>query len=232
MNSLLLRVLGVQALARVGAQLSGPTARATTVISLIIANLLPILAVIQGAAGVGDVFALYWLENVVVGAATVVKILSARGSAATGPRITSTSIDVTSNRALAGFFCLHYGIFTFVHGVFTIVIVVISGGLEAGVWYWLVTVLALVGSSLISLGMEWFGHDQRSRVSPPGAMFAPYPRMLVLHVAVIAAFFFIVRPDDSASVLPVVILCGLKTLVDVALSLFGSRRLGVAVEMS
>lgn len=232
MSSTLLRLLGVQALARVGSRMSGPGAQVATLVSLVVANLLPILAVLQDAASVGDVFALYWIENVVVGAVTVVKVLSAEGDATQGPKLSSTTVDVSSQRALAGFFCLHYGIFTFVHGVFTVVIIVIAGGFDAGVVYWIVTVAAMIGSYLISLGVEWFGRGQQLVVSPGAAMFAPYPRMLVLHLAVIAAFFFVVEPEGDDAVWAVVVLCGLKTAVDVALTLFGPWRRSVRIDRS
>ena len=224
--------MGVNALARAGSRMSGRSARVATLVSLVVANLLPIIAVLDGAASVGDVFALYWLENVVVGVVTVIKVRTAEGDVSTGPRITSNTIDVSSRTALATFFWLHYGIFTLVHGVFTAVIVGMSGGFAAGPLYWVVTIAALVGSYVVSLGVEWFGRDQNLQVSPGAAMFAPYPRMLVLHVAVILSFFFIVEPNGDTAVWSVVVLCGLKTIVDVLMSLLGPWRREVRLDMS
>ena len=52
-------------------------------------------------------------------------------------------------------------------------------------------------------------------------MMAPYPRMLVLHVAVIGGFFLVVGTDrgDDSSVAAVALLCVLKTVVDLGLHL-------------
>lgn len=202
--------------------MSGPSAKAATLVAVVVSNLLPILAVVEGAASAGDVFALYWLENVVVGVFTVVKVLTAEGIPKSQVRTSGPAFDMHSSQvALAGFFCLHYGIFTFVHGIFTVVIIVTSGGFSAGAGYWLVTITAMVASYLISLGVEWFGRDQKLTVSPAAAMIAPYPRMLVLHVGLIVGFMFVVEKQAGDALWSVVILFGLKTLADSMLALIG-----------
>ncbi|HET6560307.1 MAG TPA: DUF6498-containing protein [Marmoricola sp.] len=187
---------------------------------LVVMNLLPIVGVLKGDLTLGDVFVVYWLENVIVGALTVVRILTA-GEAPAGP----------SRWFLAPFFCVHYGIFTAVHGVFTGVLVAMVGGTDelspAAV---LGGAAALALSHLVSLGWNWFRQDERSAVTPSQAMTAPYPRMVVLHVAVIASFFLLFAllgagPGDpfegtsslAGSVGPVVILCALKTVLDASL---------------
>ena len=202
--------------------MSGPSAKLATLVAVVVANLLPILAVVEGTASAADVFALYWLENVIVGAFTVVKILTAKGISKAEVKVTGSGFNADSPQvALAGFFCLHYGIFTLVHGIFTVVIIVTSGGFSAGAGYWLVTVTAMVASYLIALGVEWFGRDQKLTVSPAAAMIAPYPRMLVLHVGLIVGFMFVVEKQAGDAVWSVVILFGLKTLADSMLALIG-----------
>lgn len=198
-----------------------------TTLVLVAMNLLPIAGVLLGNLTLGDVFVVYWLENVIVGVLTVVRILSARGAPA-GP----------GRGFLAAFFCVHYGIFTLVHGVFTAVLVGFVGGLDdlssAAV---LGGAVALAVSHLVSLVWNWFRGGERSEVSPSQAMGAPYPRMVVLHLAVIASFFvfFALLGSGSGdpfeggsgmagSVGPVVILCGLKTALDAWLHAKQHRR--------
>jgi hypothetical protein len=200
-----------------------------TTLVLVVMNLLPIVGVLLGELTLGDVFVVYWLENVVVGLLTVVRILTARGGEATQGAST-----ITGRGFLAAFFCVHYGLFTLVHGVFTAVLVGFVGGLDdlssAAV---LGGTVALTASHLVSLVWNWFRGGERSDASPSQAMGAPYPRMVVLHLAVIASFFLLFAGLGLGTELgagtgdpfaggagpvgpvgPVVILCGLKTALD------------------
>jgi hypothetical protein len=235
--SLILRILGVQALAQLGRRLSSPTARTISSLALIATNLLPILAVLHGSAGAGDVFVVYWLENVIMWAMAAVKIATASGRDAPEPGKPQVpdSLHVVGRIGLALFFTVHFGLFTLVHGVFTFILVGMTGGLHAGRGYWVVVIGAMLASHLLSLGLNWFGRGERTVVTAQGAMVMPYPRMIVLHVAVIGAFFLMARglegpfgggaPADSTW--PVVLLCVLKTAVDLALHLrerFASQR--------
>ena len=207
--NVLLRVLGLNLLAHVGSRLPSTTARTTTSIVLIAANLLPLWAVLTGAAGVGDVFVIYWFENVVVWFTTTIKILTARGGAA----------DLAGNAFTAAFFAFHFGMFTLVHGLFSFILANLTGGLTGEPRTWLLLMAAILASHVVSLGLNWFGQGERNVVTARQAMAVPYPRMIVLHLAVIGGFFLLLglgRPDGSYDVVgPVALLCGLKTVLDV-----------------
>jgi hypothetical protein len=211
----LLRLLGVELLSRVAQRLPGDLAWWAGLVVLVVVNLLPIAAVLAGEIGVGDVFLVYWIENVVVWATGIVRTATAEGG---GPQVKVTGWANTS----AGFFALHYGIFTLVHGVFTFVIVALTG-LEGGLGQVLLLSAAIAVGHLVQLGVVWFGRDERKLVSPGTAMFAAYPRMFVMQAAVISAFWFLdggpsgdgrLGEDAGAA-----ILCGLKTLIDVGFHL-------------
>jgi hypothetical protein len=207
--NVLLRVLGLNLLAHVGSRLPSTTARTTTSIVLIAANLLPLWAVLTGAAGVGDVFVIYWFENVVVWFTTMIKIVTARGGTA----------DLTGNVLTAGFFAFHFGMFTLVHGLFSFILANLTGGLTGEPRTWMLLMAAILASHVVSLGLNWFGQGERNVVTARRAMAMPYPRMIVLHLAVIGGFFLLLglgRPDGSYDVVgPVALLCGLKTVLDV-----------------
>ncbi len=207
--NVLLRVLGLNLLAHVGSRLPSTAARTTTSIVLIAANLLPLWAVLTGAAGVGDVFVIYWFENVVVWFTTMVKIVTARGGTA----------DLTGNVLTAAFFAFHFGMFTLVHGLFSFILANLTGGLTGEPRTWLMLAAAILASHLVSLGLNWFGQGERNVVTARQAMAMPYPRMIVLHLAVIGGFFLLLglgRPDGSYDAVgPVALLCGLKTVLDV-----------------
>lgn len=215
MNALL-RILGLNVLAQVGSRMSSPAARTTTSIVLIAANLLPLWAVLRGDMGVGDVFVIYWFENVVVWFTSTIKILTARG--VSGP---TEQAPRASNAPLAGFFALHFGIFTVVHGAFSFTIAGLTGGFTGDRWTWVILLAAITASHVFSLGLNWFGQGERNVVSAGRAMAAPYPRMVVLHLSVIGAFFLLLgRPDEASNdIAPVALLCGIKTFVDVCFHL-------------
>lgn len=201
--------------------------------SLVIGNLLPLWAVWQGHMSVGDVFVVYWLENVAVWAITIVKVRTARG--VTGPvaatmKLNGRPVDPTNPGPLAFFFALHYGIFTFVHGVFAFVMAFLAGG-ALHPWTWLLTGLALGLSHLGSLWINWYDGGERLRVSAVSAMWQPYPRMLVLHVGILVGFALVLQtvgtaetPSGIEQLAPVLVLLGLKTVVDLALHLWERSR--------
>lgn len=205
-------------------------------VALVAVNLLPAAAVAAGWLSLGDVFVVYWLENVAVWMVTTVKVATARAPEPADSRSTLNGrpLHLVPAGAIAGFFALHYGIFTFGHGIFAFVMAFIADG-ELHGRYWLLTGLAFVVSHVVSLVVNWFGEDERSRTSPSKAMWQPYPRMLVLHVAIIGAFFLVLRDQsagsgwpagetDTGALLPVLLLCGLKTVVDLWFHLRERRR--------
>ncbi|RJS46524.1 DUF6498-containing protein [Nocardioides cavernaquae] len=201
------RILGFQLLAQVGARLPARYARLVTVALLVVSNLVPLVGAAMGWMSLGDVFAVYWLENVIVWIFSTIRIATAKGP--------------TSPLASAAFFCFHYGIFTVVHGVFTIVMIAMTGSGFVHYRSWLIAGAALFVSHLLSLVIHWFGRGERLVTTPRQAMFWPYPRMLVLHVAIIGSFFLLLRglaEDGTADeVLPVFLLVGLKLTIDIVL---------------
>jgi hypothetical protein len=214
-----------------------PRAPLLSSVWLVVGNLLPLWAVWAGHMSVGDVFVVYWIENVSYWAITIVKVSTARGPARPGSArmtLNGKPVDASDPRALALFFALHYGIFTFVHGVFAFVMAFLAGGdLHPGTWLLAGLVLAL--GHLGSLWLDWYDGGERWRVSATTAMWQPYPRMLVLHVAIIAGFGLALRSagaGDTASGLerlaPVLLLLGLKTVVDLVLHLWERRRAATA----
>ena len=212
MNALL-RILGFNLLAQIGSRLPSRTARTITSFVLIAANLLPLAAVLSGSAGLGDVFVIYWFENVVVWFTTTIKILTARAVDGTAGR----NVTLLGNFLIAAFFTFHFGLFTFVHGVFSFTLARLTGGFTGEPRTWLIVLLAITASHLISLGFNWFGQGERNAATVRKAMAMPYPRMVVLHLSVLAAWFLLLGLPNVATdaVVPVAILCVLKTALDV-----------------
>ncbi len=223
--TVLLRFLGIELIARLAARLPGGLARFATAVVLVLVNLLPVWAVTTERIGMGDVFLVYWVENVVVWACGIVRTATAEGPGRdpVDATVNGQRRDVSS----AKFFALHYGIFTAVHGVFAIIVAAIVG-LQGGLGQVVLLSLAITASHLFSLGVNWFGRDERRVVSPGQAMFAPYPRMLVLHVGIIVAFGIALNgldhgEDRADQVTAVAVLCVMKTLVDLGFHVWQHR---------
>ena len=83
------------------------------IVSLVVANLVPLAAVLSGRWSLFSVMFLYWAENAVIGGYNILKILLAQGGSRS---------SWLARLPLALFFAMHYGIFWFVHGIFVFVL--------------------------------------------------------------------------------------------------------------
>lgn len=187
--------------------LSRPVALSATM--LVLANLLPLWGLVRGDLTLGEVFVLYWAENVVVWLTWTVKIASA------GPlRDPSEVPNATEGITAAMAFAVHYGLFTAAHGFLVWQLATETGGVRTDEAWWVWSIMALAVSHLVSLVVNWFGRGERRRTTPSRAMFAPYPRMVVMHVCVFGAFWLLDGGSTVAPVLAALLLCGSKTVVD------------------
>lgn len=187
-------------------------------------NLLTLVGVLAVHWPAGNVFLLFWCENVVLGLITLV-------------RVSTAEVDSSGRLRTALFFCVHYGLFCVVHLSFTTVVAWRLGA-DLSLVYLGLPVALLVVRYTVELSTTWFGRDGlRARTSPRQAMIAPYPRIVVLQVGVLLAFglvmvtFFAGLPDSPfagfgrflaslptwlgrPAALAVVVLMLVKTLVD------------------
>lgn len=179
-------------------------------------NVLTLIGVIAWHWPAGNVFLLFWLENVVIGMISLVRVVSARGPETSPATLKVNGRPVRGTPLRYGmFFALHYGIFCLVHGVFT-VIVALRLGVEPS-FFWLgFPVIVIAVRYLVELLATWFGRGGlRAVVSPQQAMTQPYPRVIVLHLAVLIAFWLglDVGGDDGLHHIVVRVLDQLFTLV-------------------
>ena len=93
--------------------------RRAPIFMLLGSNMLPLLGVLFAGWDVTAILLLYWIENIVIGLFNVVKMLSVRLE--TG-QSRSTALFTT------GFFILHYGGFTAVHGIILFHLLGLSDG--------------------------------------------------------------------------------------------------------
>lgn len=193
---------------------------------LLATNLIPLVGIALHNWTVFQVLLLYWCENVVIGGFNVLRMLTAQ------PK---SEVTWAGKLFLIPFFCVHYGMFTFVHGMF---VVSLFGGNKFGgfsgatlvsavrgvglTW----PVAALVASHGFSFFHNYLGGGEYQRVFLPQLMFRPYGRIVVLHLTVLLGGFLVMAL--GAPVAAIVLLVGLKTAIDLGAHLrervkFGDR---------
>ncbi len=205
------------------------------VVSLLLANLVPLAGVLWFGWNVRTVLIVYWLENGVVGAFNVLKMLHAEGTdrvrpdvvvAPDGRRIrlpaTATSLPPGLQRIAAiPFFIAHYGVFWLVHGIFVLTLPLfataaadqaLSTGAAPEPGQILVVLILLAISHGVSYRLNFIGRGEYLRVSPTQQAMAPYGRLVILHVTIILGGVAIAVTGASAAAIVVLVL--LKTAMD------------------
>lgn len=150
-------------------------------------DLVPVIAVFAFGWGATPLVALYWLENLVIGAFTILRMIG-------------TALDSFFSLAMAlfmvPFFFFHYGMFCFVHGIF---IRAFAAGEDGGAlepvslvhWalgtapemLWFVAAIIVVSALYYAFDFLWRGEYKAS--NPQQEMFSPYGRIVTLHVAIL-----------------------------------------------
>jgi len=161
--------------------------RQPTAVILILANLIPLFGVLFWHWEVFPLMLLFWMENVILGIINVAKMITVKSG---NPR------ENTSKAFIIPFFCLHYGMFTLVHGVF--VIVLFSGlldetgsGGDFSLPGFLVAILSITVSHLVSFYYNYIRGGEYTRTTLNSLMFQPYGRVIVLHLTIIGSGFLI-----------------------------------------
>jgi len=210
--------------------------RQISLLSLVLVNLLPVLGVLLLDWDVGALVILYWSENLVLGFYTLVRMLVVAPLGGLGAGL---------------FFCLHYGGFCAVHGLF-IVVLLIGEGLDpfAGepwpfllVFFqllvgvvrevlalappaWLFAFAALFVSHGVSFVVNFLLAGERRHLSVRQLMAAPYLRIVILHVAILGGAFAITLFGQPLLMLLLLVL--LKLALDVQLHLREHRAIARA----
>jgi hypothetical protein len=210
------------------------TSSVGAVAALVIANLIPLLGVLFLDWSVWTILILYWLENGIVGAFNILKIRNAAGPMdATGAsfRMNGRPVDMASRAGLITFFIIHYGLFWIVHGVFVLTLPLFAmmgpsgdpaefaGDVSPGTI--LVALIALTISHGVSYYFNFVKGGEYLRVSPAGQMFAPYGRLVVLHITIIVGGMAIAFTGAPAAAVAILVL--LKTVLDVGFHLAAHR---------
>ena len=152
------------------------------------ANVLPLVGVLFWDWDVFALLVLCWMENVVVGVFFILRMMFAD--------LEEAALSV-GKLFMVLFFCVHYGMFTAVHGVFVFTLFGQGryrvDGLDAlvpaaraaddyGLW---VPLAVLFASHFFSFAWNYFYRGEFRSAKLTKLMVAPYSRVVVLHVAII-----------------------------------------------
>jgi hypothetical protein len=192
---------------------------------LIGANLIPLVGVVGFHWTIYSILLLYWAENVVIGGLNIVRMALAQPE----------SLAVNASKLFTiPFFAVHYGMFTFVHGIFVVTwfgpgvrgmspAALLAAVREAGVGF---GILAIAASHLFSLAHNYLASGEFRRALPYQLMFQPYARVMVLHVTILVGGFL--AQVMGAPLVTLVVLVGLKIAIDLYAHLAERRKLGAA----
>jgi hypothetical protein len=179
-----------------------------SILVLVAVNLIPLAGVLFFGWSVFAVVVLFWAENLVIGILNVARMLTLyirkgdRGAL-----------------GLAGFFAMHFGIFTAVHGVFVFALFAPSGSAQgaeeaAGLAHLWLPLLALAGSHLLSFFYNYLGRREWEAVTAEDLMLAPYGRVVALHVAILVGAFLVEALGQPVAALALLVV--IKIAMDVA----------------
>ena len=190
-----------------------------SVAALVLANLAPLAGVFFGGWDAGAVVLLYWAENLIVGFYNVIKLALMKSD---------DSVRREMGMSAIPFFCVHYGMFCFAHGLFVLLLVSMTKGepdlsrlqLLLGQIVW--PFLGLVVSHGVSFVANTLTHQEYKSITVRQQIWQPYGRIAVLHVGILLAMF--VFGALGASVGLLVSLIALKTGADVYLYLRAHRQ--------
>lgn len=203
---------------------------------IVIGNLIPVFGVLFLGWDAGAILILYWIENFIVGAFTVPRILTAQGPAPPAGSVLGRT-SIAGRIFVAVFFCFHYGLFWVGHGVFALMLASSFGGgretqavaqaggpveaaeavvrADAGVSF-LIGVGVLLVIHAIGFWRDWVASGLWRTATPNEEMFRPYGRMVVLHLTVLLGAFGL--SSVGAPAWTMIVLCVGKMLLELGVA--------------
>ena len=202
---------------------------------VILFNVLPVISAVTFGWSVLTLLLLYWFENVVLGVINAVKMLIV--GLANGNMTNAASLAF-----MLPFFVFHYGMFCAVHGVFLFALFGSSNGIGdnfdmadlpgrvidvlSASPFVLWNVLLLTAFHVFVFLTDWVGNGRWRGVEPGVQMFAPYGRVVVIHITILVGAFAVLLFGQP--ILAVVLLAVLKTALEVGWIKFTAARESLA----
>lgn len=197
-------------------------------LSLILVNVVTIIIAVFENWDIATVLFVYWLQSIIIGLFTVVMLLTSgmksgdlphagTASATPGAKIQDVGSSWVARAGLAGFFCIHYGIFHYAYYDF----IVASGFFgevnfsDPGIY---ISCCLFFANHLYSFLYHWKDHI-RETGNFGADFFTPYQRILPMHLTIIFGSFIMLALEmfGITSTMPVLVLfLVLKTCADLS----------------
>jgi hypothetical protein len=208
-------------------------------LALVVANVIPLWGVLYLGWDAFHIVLLYWAENLIIGFYNILKMVLVKVPSLGGHLKKLYTIAV---------FIFHYSGFTAIHGLFVLalfnrgeghftqpgqkwpcflifqelllmLIKYIFSVMPANMKY---SLAALFLSHGASFAHHYVAQRQFASAKIDELMFAPYSRVVVMHIAIMAGAFFVMAIREPVAVL--LALVALKTILDVKLHLREHRK--------
>jgi hypothetical protein len=190
---------------------------------LILANIMPILGIIFLDWSLFSIMFFYWLESAVVGIFNIAKIMMINPVQENG-NVNSESIKKT-RFSVVGFFIFHYGMFMLGHVLF---IFELFGPSDIKPDIVLIGLASLGISHGISFIFNFIKHKEYEKVTIKQQMFAPYRRILVMHLTIFFCGFLI--SIFGTHIVALVIMVIIKIVIDILSHVKEHDKLGTFVK--
>ena len=196
-------------------RVEAPAWSSTSVLALLLANLVPLVGVLGFGWDLGQIMVLFWAESGIIGFYSLLRLCWVAGWSAI---------------FLGPFFLAHFGGFMVGHFLFIYTLFIqgveadgtVGGGTEAGLLDTLGGVFLPIYPALLALFLShgtsfvtnFLGKREYAGRDPSDQMKEPYRRIMVMHVTIIFGGWLILALGMPTWAL--VLLVGLKTAVDLA----------------
>jgi hypothetical protein len=181
--------------------------RDLSLLPLLASNGLTIWWAVRDHLSLQTVMMMYWAQSVAIGAVNVLRVIALRDYSTDdfqmgGP----VSPSAGTKLKVVGFFALHYGFFHVVYLVF-ILGAMTRGHVDVNVSFVLYGAALFAGTDLAALTLHWNAETRGRNIGQ--VMFAPYARIVPMHLAIIFGGFVNFHPG-----LTLALFQGLKTVAD------------------
>lgn len=190
---------------------------------IVLSGLYPILGVIIFGWNIQTILFLYWFENITTGFWNILKMRRAELPIANKDLVTPNNREYSireKNMMVITAFIFHFGIFTFVHGMFLKFAFLKGFGLTT-------SLIPAILATFASYGLDYYSNYIKRKeykfVSSDEQMKEPYVRIIVMHLTIILGGFIIIKAGDT-NIWPLVVLVSLKVAIDLVAHIVNDKK--------
>ena len=190
--------------------LKDPSAR-----GLVFSNLAVIIIALLEQWNLGTMMFVYWWQNVIIGFFNVLRILGCKNFTVKNVAAISPEMVWIGKSCVAGFFIIHYGFFHF--GYLSFLKMFFGHSTDMKMVF--LSVLIFFINHLFSFIYNYKNDCSNQTIRQ--LMFSPYPRIIPMHITIIAGMFILLLLQNAfAEKLVLVFFLTFKTVIDVKMHVF------------